>query len=432
MTNRGTTCITCRQRRVKCDGRRPNCLRCQKAKRVCQGFDENRKHCRNSQSSMSSEGDGVLTELTASHGHISFSTVHTELPRTSRIRRISATIADILREYSVGTVHFNSDQLAELALQSMPLDAALESVARADLEYKRGLQPVKSPLVLEKYYVCMSELRLVLADPPVSIGPLIAIMLLAFFEVFYCNRESWTLHCMGASNIICHFGVHSRSSSLVRTVLLFGRILEVTRALVFDQEPIIPKTCDDSSSALLLQTVHSADESEKLLIHLVNLLTLLTTLRSKVSKPGQLNLPQKQALLAKCVDLEDQFQFWWDDLPQEWKPILVESGPSIHSDQYPHELVYSNILSSQYCMMWAASKAYLYLNVMCFLAPDNSFAYKASEAAIVVALGARDAVKWELNNMCNQNLVRVSIRQSTNPDGLVVHLGIDLCEPPTP
>ena len=382
-------------------------MRCQKAKRICQGFDEKRQDYRTSQISMSSEEDGVSTELIAPRGHISFSRAHSELPRTSRIRRISATIADILREYSGGTVHFDSDQLAELALQSISLDAALESVARADIEYKRGFQPVKSPLVLEKYYVCLSELRLVLADPPVTIGPLIAIMLLAFFEVFYCNRESWTLHCMGASNIICHFGVHNQSSSLVRTVLLFGRLLEVTRALVFDQEPIIPKTCEYSSSALLPQTNVSANESEKLLIHLVNLLTLLTTLRSQVSKRGQVDLAQKQTLLAKCIELECQFQFWWDNLPEEWKPILVVSGSSIHSDQYPHELVYSNLLSSQYCMMWAASKAYLYLKVMSLLVSDNSFAYKASEAAVVVALGARDAVKWELSSMCNQNLVRV-------------------------
>lgn len=31
-------CITCRNRKVKCDGRRPKCHRCEKASRECLGY----------------------------------------------------------------------------------------------------------------------------------------------------------------------------------------------------------------------------------------------------------------------------------------------------------------------------------------------------------------------------------------------------------
>lgn len=32
-------CLTCRKRKVKCDGRRPKCLRCEKSNKPCEGFD---------------------------------------------------------------------------------------------------------------------------------------------------------------------------------------------------------------------------------------------------------------------------------------------------------------------------------------------------------------------------------------------------------
>lgn len=38
-------CVTCRRRKVKCDGRRPKCLRCEKSKKECSGYGFKLKFC---------------------------------------------------------------------------------------------------------------------------------------------------------------------------------------------------------------------------------------------------------------------------------------------------------------------------------------------------------------------------------------------------
>ncbi|KAH8879277.1 hypothetical protein GQ53DRAFT_849731 [Thozetella sp. PMI_491] len=266
MPSRG--CGTCRQRRVKCDERKPTCFRCEKARRICTGYrsefelmhrNENKALERRMRTTIKGEAPALKANvefgiwIRTSSGNWDL-TAGEDSGTAPRYGRLTPSLSVSLEEQA--SCHFASNfilvpvngasegmfefllPLISVAASRSPLRHAFRACAFASLGGTQLAEGVDLPaLAMEQHSKALTQTHLALSDPQMakSDGVVAAVMLLVLFENMMATRDmgllAWRSHVEGAVSIIKSRGKEQFQSKTGRRLFqavrhqLMGRIL---------------------------------------------------------------------------------------------------------------------------------------------------------------------------------------------------------------
>ncbi|KAI1117883.1 hypothetical protein F5Y14DRAFT_327186 [Nemania sp. NC0429] len=225
VAGKSQACNTCRERRLKCDLRRPFCRKCAKAKRQCTGYDRGeRVFVNRTASSLSNDAPSVLSALrTARHLNATPAGPNPEadlcrlFSASSNSSRDSCEFRRCALELLKDTYlprHLSSESrqgsfswvygLTDLTQTSRLLDTSLFAFCFSQL-HVTGNKGISLYPCLDQYNVALQHLALDLDDPERRLQEetLAAIVVLSTCELFVCpGANGWSTHARGISEIL--------------------------------------------------------------------------------------------------------------------------------------------------------------------------------------------------------------------------------------
>ncbi|KAI1497195.1 hypothetical protein F5X99DRAFT_397868 [Biscogniauxia marginata] len=226
IAGKSQACNTCRQRRMKCDMRRPSCLKCLKSKRECTGYGRDLIFVNRTPSSPATTAPSVLLELRAQQQpkdglanprteadlHYLFS----ESPHNSHeFRKYAVELLEAmyLPKPSVCS-SFNAEtsegsfswvyRLTDLVEPSKSLDTSIFAFCLSQL-HVTGTGMASLYQCLDQYNTALKHLHSDLDDSEKRFREetLAAILVLSTCELFVCPAENgWSVHARGIAEIL--------------------------------------------------------------------------------------------------------------------------------------------------------------------------------------------------------------------------------------
>ncbi|KAI0391861.1 hypothetical protein F5Y17DRAFT_438946 [Xylariaceae sp. FL0594] len=223
VAGKSQACNTCRERRLKCDLRRPICRKCVKTKRQCTGYDRGeRVFVNRTLSNPSTDAPSVLTErrdrLQPAAGssatpdpEVELHRLFAESPRNGgRFRRYALELLqvtylpkDLSAESRQGSFSWVYG-LVDLIQPSQLLDTALFAFCLSQFHLTQSGSATLYHC-LHQYDTALQYLALDLGDPAriLQDETLAAILVLSTCELFLCpGSQGWSTHAHGIAEIL--------------------------------------------------------------------------------------------------------------------------------------------------------------------------------------------------------------------------------------
>ncbi|KAI8634933.1 hypothetical protein F5Y19DRAFT_410923 [Xylariaceae sp. FL1651] len=222
VAGKSQACNTCRERRLKCDLRRPICRKCVKAKRVCTGYDRGeRVFVNRTPSNPSTDAPSVLAGLRTC----------LQLGAVSANSEPEAELRRLFSDSSSNSGHFRRYALELLQATYLPKNLSVES-RQGSFSWVYGLADLTQPSklldtslfafclsqfhvtkygsttlyhCLRQYDTALQYLALDLGDPVriLQEETLAAILVLSTCELFVCpGSQGWSTHARGIAEIL--------------------------------------------------------------------------------------------------------------------------------------------------------------------------------------------------------------------------------------
>ncbi|KIW73095.1 hypothetical protein PV04_01239 [Phialophora macrospora] len=386
-------CQRCRQRKVKCDERRPGCMRCEKSKAHCPGYRDLVDLMFRDESGKVLQKFSATVPLGPSLTHDATITgpFQTETP-SSRLRRrtyrlkqhsiprpLSMPIDNLGASFFFAKYSFNEepffsgyhDWLAHSYLEDGPsnvLRAAIDAVGLAGLS-NVSYAPELESKSKEQYCNVLTALKKVLADPArvVENVTLMAVILLILFEVYRATPSSVSTPCSLPFQQIVNFQTWDRYHCWEAHVKAAAALLELRGQKQFDHDRGGQLYIQSRSHILLACMQQSTAVPSALVQTTYNFQT--STIRRlwrerKVASPGSISeisfriinlraalncgeITDPAAIRATLLELDDDLEAWRVGLNPSWKyssvydPDEASSGCWLkgHRHLYPNNWI---------------------------------------------------------------------------------------------
>ncbi|KAI1373408.1 hypothetical protein F4677DRAFT_429545 [Hypoxylon crocopeplum] len=349
VSGKSQACNTCKQRRVKCDMRRPSCLKCIKSKRPCTGYDKDIIFVNRTLTTSETTAPSVLSEhraqqqpkdirpnprieadlhylfVESSHNIYLFRKYVVELLETTYLpkQRISNGLTPEASEGSFSWAY----QLADLTGPSKSLDASLFAFCLAQL-HVTGTGNASLYQCLDHYNTALQHLYADLDDSESRFREetLAAIIVLSTCELFVCPAENgWGVHARGIAEILRLRGPEMASTLAWRHLFSRMRIVCTLEALTKRQAQILENdiwrqivTESDINGAL--------DEVYQMIADIPIILDQAVTL-SSISDQGTL-LKESAAVAWSLLTMVKYVELWHDEF---WKASPTPRAWSVPS-----------------------------------------------------------------------------------------------------
>ncbi|KAI0097352.1 hypothetical protein GGR51DRAFT_541144 [Nemania sp. FL0031] len=222
IAGKSKSCNTCREKRLRCDLRRPFCRKCAKAKRQCAGYDRGDLIFVNrTPSSPSTDAPSVLSERKTQQQSKPTSADPKTEADLCRLFSALPTETCKFRQYAVDLLeatylpkHVSAESrhgsfswvygLTDLTGHSKSLDTSLFAFCLSQL-YVTGRADSSLYQCLDQYNVALQYLASDLDDPARRIQEetLASILVLSTCELFVCpGAKGWSTHARGISEIL--------------------------------------------------------------------------------------------------------------------------------------------------------------------------------------------------------------------------------------
>jgi hypothetical protein len=283
---RSKGCITCRQRKVKCDEKRPLCERCQASWVPCEGYsretvfvDESTRLRLSSEQSQQAVSSSGSTQTVSADAQTSESS---ELSRQrailgnypSRSMSLHAHQSNIYVSFLIHRLfsHPYRDRTASpWILRAIGEDAtalvynAAYCLAAALFERTHVLEHSDMAHGVIEYGNALRLLNRTIQDPSICYEPanVVATMLLSLYEmIIFTNRHGWIQHAGGIEKLIEMRGVDRHRTEPERHYFIVSRMLIITKALTLQRHTFLEQErwktipwADDPASKLSLHCI---------------------------------------------------------------------------------------------------------------------------------------------------------------------------------
>ncbi|KAH8899899.1 hypothetical protein GQ53DRAFT_835917 [Thozetella sp. PMI_491] len=338
-------CQRCRQRKIKCDQRKPACLKCEKAKKPCPGFrnltdiifrDESERIIRIAHRDEAGLGDKEPIPLSSRRTSL----ISTKLPPATISYAPSQPLSDLapsffFTKYTSNEPPFsNAFQawLTEMYLADCPgsaLRVAIDAAGMAgisNVSYAPGIASRS-----QEYYVrALAAVKRSLSDPAASVADttFITVLLLGLFEFINFENSSqyrsWNAHISGATALLQLRGQGQLDNERGRQFLMMLRSQVLYACLQHDL--VIP--------GVVIDLNHHVEASG-----MGEMCIRLARLRAEM-KTGKAT---RQAIRDAAVEMNYDLEAWKADRSSDWQYVVAdvdERAPGTYFQGKRH--IYSN------------------------------------------------------------------------------------------
>ncbi|KAH7246901.1 hypothetical protein NW759_009256 [Fusarium solani] len=382
MVNRGRSggCVTCKERRVKCDEAKPECRSCQRLKLRCGGYnrpkpkpkyaklkfrDQNYKFCTNTNQdvdphgrdvvksatspSQSPESDvqdrGVMTALTSRRLSEPDTAVPFFLGHYARIGRDMGSTRGFFE--MLIPAYFLQQQESALSLAVSALASEILSMWRGDTNSFRIPQ--------RSYSRAITRLRTAIQDPTERAQPatMLAILVLQTYEnasAVYDLRRASSVHHNGAASLLSFVDTDAMDGTMRAYLRKFMLHTEVSTAMR-QKKPLksiayswigskdIMAVPDNPSSAL-----------DAIGASVAELQASYTQFVTQGGSTTSLERLEEWRAEARRVDAE--LLAWAENVPDHWRPLRLMSGRDIDSSIPTYQSICEVYPSCQIASIW--------------------------------------------------------------------------------
>ncbi|UPL02672.1 hypothetical protein LCI18_013606 [Fusarium solani-melongenae] len=378
MVNRGRSggCVTCKERRVKCDEAKPECRSCQRLKLRCGGYnrpkpkpkyvklkfrDQNYKFCTNT-----NQHDRDVVKTTTSPSPSSGSDAQDrEVMRTLTSRRLSepdTAVPFFLGHYArIGRDMGSTRGFFEMLIpayfsqqQESALSLAVSALASEILSMWRG-EANSFRSTCKSYSRAITRLRTAIQDPTERAKPatMLAILVLQTYEnasAVYDLRRASSMHHNGAASLLSFVDTDALDGTVRAYLRKFMLHTEVSTAMR-QKKPLksiayswigtkdTTAVPDNPSSAL--------DAIGASVAELQASYTQFVTQGGSTTSSGCLKEWRAEA---RRVDAE--LLAWAENVPDHWRPLRLISGRDIDSSIPTYQSICEVYPSCQIASIW--------------------------------------------------------------------------------
>ncbi|KAI8655924.1 hypothetical protein NCS55_01245800 [Fusarium keratoplasticum] len=380
MVNRGRSggCVTCKERRVKCDEAKPECRSCQRLKLRCGGYDrpkpknvrlkfrnQNYKFCTNTNQGVDPHGPDVVKAATSPSQSSESDVQDLEVMRTLTSRRLSepdTAVPFFLGHYArigrdMGSTrgffemlipaYFSQQQESALSLAVSALASEILSMWRGDTNSFR--------LPQRSYSRAITRLRAAIQDPTERAKPatVLAILVLQTYEnasAVYDLRRASSMHHNGAASLLSFVDTDAMDGTVRAYLRKFMLHTEVSTAMR-QKKPLksiayswigtkdtmaVP---DNPSSAL-----------DAIGASVAELQASYTQFVTQGGSTTSLGCLKEWRAEARRVDAE--LLAWAENVPDHWRPLRLISGRDIDSSIPTYQCICEVYPSCQIASIW--------------------------------------------------------------------------------
>ncbi|KAI1767478.1 hypothetical protein GGR53DRAFT_112461 [Hypoxylon sp. FL1150] len=388
IAGKSQACHTCRQRRLRCDMRRPVCRKCVKGKRTCTGYDRDFIFVNRTPSSSSTTASTVLAERRALrqlkdapadptseadlHRLFSESRHNCRKFRQYAVQLLEATYLPKLPVSTTEGSFSWAYRLSDLLKPSRSLDTSLFAFCLSQL-HVTGTGSASLYECLNQYNTALHYLYDDLDDPEKRSQEetLAAIVVLSTCELFVCPvSNSWSVHSHGITDLLQLRDPETTSTPAWRHLLSRMRLLCVLEAVTNRQARALE---NDVMRRIVLQPNLDSplEEVFQMSADVPSILEQAVALSSVTNHDALLS---ESATLAKSfLAMVESFESWLDACWKASSTLRVWSVPSRvtnPADTDPSEKVFpfcfefeSLVVAVPVIMCWAVI-AQLYSNVI--------------------------------------------------------------------
>ncbi|KAI1106700.1 hypothetical protein F4804DRAFT_8403 [Jackrogersella minutella] len=394
VAGKSQACNTCRERRLKCDMRRPFCRKCIKAKRECTGYDRDLIFVNRTPSSASTTATSVLAERRASqqpkrtspnptteadlHRLFSESWHNCHMFRQYAVRLLEAlylpkqSVSRLgLPKASEGSFSW-AYRLTDLLEPSKLLDNSLFAFCLAQL-HVTSTGSVSLYQCIDQYNTALRYLYADLDDPERRSREetLASILILSTCELFVCPAEhGWSVHARGIAEILRLRDPEMANTPAWRHLFSRMRIICTLEALTKPQADILE---NDIWRQIVTESNFSTplDEVYRMVADIPAILEQAIVLTS-ISDHDTL-MREAAAVTQSLLAMINSIEFWHDEfwkaslIPRAW---LVPSCASNPADVDPSDRIFplcfefeSLDVAVAVAMCWSVT-AHLHSNVI--------------------------------------------------------------------
>ncbi|KAH7133900.1 hypothetical protein EDB81DRAFT_859359 [Dactylonectria macrodidyma] len=379
MVNRGRSggCVTCRQRRVKCDEAKPECRACQRLELRCGGYnrpkyaklkfkDQNHKFCTNTNQDVDSHGRDVVKAATSPSRSSESDVQDREVVRALTSRRLSephTAVPFFLGHYaSIGRDMGSTRGFFEMLIpayysqrEESALSLAVSALASEILSlWRQEASSFRSPR--KSYSRAITRLRTATQDPiergePATVLAVLALQTYENASAIYHLRRASSTHHNGAASLLSFVGSDDMDGMVRAYLRKFMLHTEVSTAMR-QKKPLKSiayswigskgtMTVPDNPSSALDAIGASVTELQASYTQFVTQGGSTTSLE-RVLKQWRAE--------ARRVDAE--LLAWAENVPHHWRPLRLISGWDIDSSIPTYQSVCEVYPSCQIASIW--------------------------------------------------------------------------------
>lgn len=373
MVNRGRSggCLTCKQRRVKCDETKPECQACHRLKLRCGGYrakntlkfkDQNHKFCNQDVGCRSRN----IVECAVS-GRSSESDVQEHKvmgPLTSRLSEPDTAVPFYLSHYaSMGRDMESTRGFFELIIpvyraerEDSVLSLAISALASEILSlWRQDPSSFRSPR--KPYFRAITRLRSAIQDPIERRKPatILAVLVLQTYEnasAIYDLRRVSSTHHNGAASLLSSLNPHDMDKIMRAYLQKFMLHTEVSTA-IRQKKPL------NSVAYSWLESKESMTVPQNPSSILDALGASVAELQARYSQfvqQGGLSMtslgPFMKEWIADAKRVDAELLGWSENVPHHWRPVRLMSGGDIDSSIPTYQSVCDVYPSCQIASIW--------------------------------------------------------------------------------
>ncbi|OQE40250.1 hypothetical protein PENCOP_c006G05998 [Penicillium coprophilum] len=393
MVNRGRSggCVTCKQRRVKCDETKPECRTCQRLKLGCGGYnilkypkikfkDQNHKFCNNAHQ--------YAVEAATTLSRSSECDVQDrEVARALTSRRLSepdTAVPFFLNHYaSLGRdmgstrgffemlipAYFSQREESALSLSVSALASGILSMWRGDGSSFRS--PRKS------YFRAIKRLRIATQDPiergkPATVLAVLALQTYENASAVYDLRWASSMHHNGAASLLFSMDSDSIDGSVRAYLRKFMLHTEVSTAIRQKQplKDIAYSWIGSKDTTAVPENPSSALDA--IGASVAELQASYTQFMTKVGSTTSFERVLSE-WMAKARRVSAELLAWAEKVPDHWRPLRLISGRDIDSSIPTYQSVCELYPSCQIASIWNLWRSQRLLLAKITLASLNTF-----------------------------------------------------------
>ncbi|KAJ5165202.1 uncharacterized protein N7500_007032 [Penicillium coprophilum] len=372
MVNRGRSggCVTCKQRRVKCDETKPECRTCQRLELGCGGYnilkypkikfkDQNHKFCNHTHQ--------YAVEAATTPSRSSECDVQDrEVARALNSRRLSepdTAVPFFLNHYAslgrdMGSTRGFFEMLIPAYLsqrEESALSLAVSALASGILSMWRGDDSsFRSPR--KSYFRAIKRLRIATQDPiergkPATVLAVLALQTYENASAVYDLRWASSMHHNGAASLLLSMDSDSIDGSVRSYLRRFMLHTEVSTA-IRQKEPLK----DIAYSWIGSKDTMAVPENPSSTLDVIGAsVAELQASYTQFMTKGSSTTSSERVLgewMAKASRVSAELLVWAEKVPEHWKPLRLISGRDIHSSIPTYQSVCEVYPSCQIASIW--------------------------------------------------------------------------------